>query len=381
MNKKHSDFFFEYYEKCRIPDSFSEVFYTQEEKIWRNSNYQEVKNLSLVNSVMFVPQYINPRVNNDLFNVKKITQFFKGYAILLDEFKSIDEYLKYRFKKNAKSIRKRIKRLELSFPISYHFYFGEISEKDYHFFMDTLKKMIINRFKERNDISQNLLNWEHYQKIFFDLINDKKASLFVIKNEEEPICVSISNHFNGKMFSSVSSYDIDFAKFSMGSIEIYKKLEWCIENSHNTYEFGMGDLSYKREWSNNIYNFEYQIIYPKKSIIAKIKATVEYIKVNLKESVYKLAYVRYKKWKTKRKKSIPFHPSYNVHSFEDIADYKSLSKIDYNLKSHSFLRKSVFDFLYSNMENVINVEVFELSKQEKSYLIIGQSNKQKIIFD
>ncbi len=381
MNKKNSDFFFEYYEKCRIPDSYSEVFYTQEEKVWKNTNYQEIKNLGLVNSVMFIPQYISPRVNKNCFNVKKVTQFFKGYAIFLDEFKSIDDYLRYRFKKNAKSIRKRIKRLELSFPISYHFYFGDISEEDYHFLMDTLKKMVIKRFKERNDISQNLLNWEHYQNIFFDLINNKKASLFVIKNGTEPICISISNHFNGKMFSSVSSYDIDFAKFSLGSIEIYKKLEWCLENNHNTYEFGMGDLSYKREWSNNIYNFEHQIIYPKKSIIAKTKATIEFIKVSIKERIYKLAYVRYKKWKAKRKKSAPFHLSYSVYPGEDIVDYKSLSKIDYNLDSYSFLRKVVFDFLYSNMENVIHVEVYKWPKQEKSYLILGQSNKQKVVFD
>ncbi len=381
MNKKNSDFFFEYYEKCRIPDSFSEVFYTQEKTVYKNTNYQENKNLSHINSVMFVPAYINPRINNSLFKAKKINQFFKGYAIFLDEFNSIDEYLKYRFKKNAKSIRKRIKRLELSFAISYHFYFGEISEEDYHFFMDTLKKMIINRFKERNDVSQNLLNWDHYHKIFFDLINDKKASLFVIKNGKEPICISVSNHFNGKMFSSVSSYDIDFAKFSLGSIEIYKKLEWCLENNHNTYEFGMGDLSYKREWSNNVYNFEHQIIYPKKSIIAKIKANTEFIKVNIKEGIYKIAYVRYKKWKAKRKKNIPIQLSYNMLSGDDIVDYKNLSKVDYNLESHSFLRKVVFDFLYSNMENIGNVDVFELSKLEKSYLIIGQSSKQKIIFD
>ncbi|GAA3641424.1 GNAT family N-acetyltransferase [Flavivirga jejuensis] len=380
MKKNITDFFFEYYEKNTIPDVFSNVYYTQEKKDLINSNYQKKKNSSRINSVMFIPNYIAPQIDRDLFNLKKVTQFFKGYAILLDKFDSIDAYLKYRFKKNAKSILKRLKRLEISFPISYEFHYGAISEKDYNFYMDTLKEMITKRFQQRNDVSQNLLNWNHYHKIFFNLINNSKASLFVIKNNSEPICISLSNHFNGKMFSSVSSYNIDYAKFSLGSIEIYKKLEWCLENNHNTYEFGMGDLSYKREWSNDIYHFNHQIIYPKKSIIAIINANIEFLKVSIKEGIYKLTYVRYKKWKAKRNKTMPFKLNYKLSSVDnDINALKSYKKIDYNTDQYLFLRKIVFDFLYSNIEHINDVVVYEKSKT--SYLIIGSKKNQKVVFD
>ncbi len=380
MTKKNSDFFFEYYEKSNIPDTFSEVLYAQDQKSFVNSNYDVDKNLDVINSIFFVPNYIVPKIDSKLFSIKKVTQFFKGYTILLDGFATVDEYLKFRFKKNAKSILKRVKRLELCFPISYQFFYGNISQTDYDLLMHMLKKMIINRFKQRDDVSQNLLNWDHYHKIFFNLINEKKASLFVIKNDTEPICISISNHYNGKLFSSVSSYDIDYGKFSLGNIEIYKKLEWCIENGHNAYEMGMGDLSYKREWSNNIYNFEHQIIYPKKSFFAIIQANIEYLKVLIKEGIYKIAYVKYKAWKAKRKKTKPFLAKYTTSKFDSESNLENFTVLDINLENYHFLRKPFFDFLYSSMENINTVTVYEVSKPQKTYLIVGKRNRQQVIF-
>ncbi len=380
MNKKNIDFFFEYYEKSNIPDTFSEVLYIQEQKKIANSNYNASKNLENINSIFFIPNYIIPKIDSNLFKVKKVTQFFKGYTVLLDEFTTVDDYLKFRFKKNAKSILKRVKRLELCFPISYHFFYGSISQVDYDFFMNSLKEMIINRFKQRDDISQNLLNWDHYQKIFFSLINEKKASLFVIKNDDEPICISISNHFNGKLFSSVSSYNIDYGKFSLGNIEIYKKLEWCLKNGHNAYEMGMGDLSYKREWSNNIYNFEYQIIYPKKSILGIVRANIEYAKVQMKEGLYKIAYVKYKAWKAKRKKTTPFLAKYSIAKLDNELTLENFSIVDFNIENYHFLRKPLFDFLYLSIENISTVVIYEVSKPEKIYLIVGKTKRQQVVF-
>ncbi len=379
MKKKNSDFFFEHYEKNNIPDIFHKFSYTQENKTLANLNYSEAKNLAIINSVIFIPSYINPTTNTSTFNVKKIYQFFKGYTISLHDFNSIDEYLKYRFKKNSKSILRRLKRLEICFPISYKFYYGDISRTDYDFYMKALKEMLTKRFEQRNDISQSLLNWDHYFQTFFGLINKKQASLFVIKNDSEPICISLSNHVNGKLFSSVSSYNIDYSKFSLGNIEIYKKLEWCFKNNHNTYEFGMGDLNYKREWSNNIYNFEQQIIYPKKSFIAFVKANIEFIKAQIKEGIYKLAYVKYKRWKAKRKKIKPSKLNFEIVSIDESVVIDNFIEIDYSTDSYQFLKKAVNDFLYSNSEYIKNVIVREESKLKKTYFIEGKKNRQKVI--
>ncbi|MFH6769230.1 GNAT family N-acetyltransferase [Gaetbulibacter aquiaggeris] len=380
MNKKNNDFFFEHYEKNAVPSIFKEIFYIQEKNNFVNHNYNLEENLSVLNSVMFVPSYTIPKVDETIFNTKKVKHFFKGYAIELEDFNSVDDYLKFRFRKNSKSILKKVKRLEHCFHISYHFYFGKISKKDYNFFMSQLKEMIAKRFQQRGDVSQNLLNWEHYHKIFFNLINDKKASLFVIKNNDEPICISISNHFNGKMFSSVSSYNIDYGKFSLGNTEIYKKLEWCLKNNHNTYEMGMGDLSYKQEWSSNIYNFEHQIVYPKKSYFISLMAHLEFIKIYLKEAVYKLAYVRYKNFKSRFKKVNCFDEDYKIIE-NTTEDFKNVSKIDYNARENQYLRKAIFDFLYSNIEQEKDITVNQISKLEKTFIINGKFNSQTIQFN
>ncbi len=382
MKKEHIDYFFELYEKGVVPKIFSKVNSLENQESYVNPDYDEnlVKNEDKIYSVFFIPDYLTPTFDTDRFSSKIINQFFKGYAIFLDGFSSADAYIKHRFRSNAKGIRRRIKRLESCFQISYKTFYGEIDENEYNSLMNSLHQMLIRRFEQRNDVSQTLTQWDRYKKMYFSLINEKKASLFVAYEKEIPIIVSLNHHFQGRLFSSISSYDIDYGKFSLGSVEIYKKLDWCIANDHKSYEMGMGDLSYKREWCNHIYNFKHQIIYPKKSFLAGIKANLEFIKASLKEFIFKIAYVRYKNFKAKRKKSNNLQPQFQIFPLEETQNDLEYETIDYNTKSYSFLRNVVFDFLYSSIENVKDVKVFEVSKEEKSYLIVGKSKMQKVVF-
>ncbi|WP_271784561.1 GNAT family N-acetyltransferase [Aquimarina algiphila] len=384
MKKEHIDYFFELFEKNSIPKIFSKIESFGSDESLVNSNYDKniVENSDRIYSVFFIPDYLKPVFNHQVFNAKKINQFFKGYAIFLDGFISADAYIKHRFRSNAKGIRRRIKRLESCFQISYKTYFGSIEKEEYDVLMDCLHEMLVKRFEQRNDVSQSLLRWDHYVKMYYSLINEKKASLFVVMNGDTPIVVSLNHHFNERLFSSISSYDIDYGKFSLGSVEIYKKLDWCIANNHKSYEMGMGDLSYKREWCNHIYNFEHQIIYPKKSISAYLGAMIEYTKASFKEFVFKVAYVRYKKFKAKRKKGVSHELSYTASVIEEIQnDLPYNTVIDYNAQEFLFLRKLVFDFLYTSIENVSNVKVLEISKEQKTFLIIGNKKMQRITFN
>ncbi len=382
MKKEYIDYFFELFEKNSIPKVFSKIDSFGSEESVMNSDYDKnsIENSDKIYSVFFIPDYLKPILNHQIFNTKKINQFFKGYAIFLDDFISADAYIKYRFRSNAKGIRRRVKRLESCFQISYKTYFGAIEKEEYDFLMDCLHKMLVRRFEQRNDVSQSLMRWDHYVKMYYSLINEKKASLFVVKSDNVPIVVSLNHHFNERLFSSISSYDIDYSKFSLGSVEIYKKLDWCIANSYKSYEMGMGDLSYKREWCNHIYNFEHQIIYPKNSISTYIGAMIEYTKASFKEFVFKVAYVRYKKFKARRKKGgISLEMSYTTSAIEDInSDIQYSTVIDYNRQEYLFLRKFVFDFLYTSIENISNVKVLEVSKNQAIYLIVGSKKMQQI---
>jgi hypothetical protein len=385
MKKVKIDYFFEVFEKGLIPKIYPKISYSKIEEQLINPDYDKklVNNPDTVYSVFFVVDYLKPEVDKRIFNLRKVNQFFKGYAIFLDDFASADAYIKYRFRSNAKGIRRRVKRLESCFQISYKTYYGAIEEEEYNLLMDCLEKMLIRRFKQRNDVSQSLIRWDHYKSIYFSLINQKKASLFVVYDNNNPIVISLNHHFHGQLFSAISSYDIDYRKFSLGSVEIYKKLDWCIANNHKSYEMGMGDLTYKREWCNHIYNFEHQIIYPKKSISAAISAAIEYLKVSFKEFVFKIAYVRYKKYKAKRKKStvVLQEPEYQALPIIEAQYEKQYPIIDYNSAEYNFLRKIVFDFLYTSIEKVSDVRVLKVLKEENTYLIIGKSKMQKIVFE
>ncbi len=331
-------------------------------------------------SVFFIPDYLEPSLDDTNFTVKKVDQFFKGYAIFLDGFSNADAYIKHRFRSNAKGIRRRIKRLETCFDITYKTYYGSIEKDTYDAYMDSLEKMLIRRFEQRNDVSQSLLRWDYYKKLYFTLIKEKKASMFVAFDGDQPIIVSLNHHFQDRLFSAISSYDIDYSKFSLGSVEIYKKVDWLIANDHKSYEMGMGDLSYKREWCNHIYNFEHQVIYPKRSLLGIINGNIEYTKVLFKEFVFKIAYVRYKNYKAKRKQSLGItSETYEVSKIEDLNYDENFPEIDYNLDQYKSIRSKVFDFLYTSIDKVSDVRVVVLSEQEKSFLILGSSKMQKIV--
>ncbi|MBQ4802019.1 GNAT family N-acetyltransferase [Aquimarina sp. MMG015] len=381
MKKENIDYFFQLFEKCSIPKIFSGIRSGKGEESLANPDFDItlIEKPNSIHSVFFVPDYLKPDLDTKNLIVKKVGQFFKGYAIFLDDFASADAYIKHRFRSNAKGIRRRIKRLETCFDIEYKTYYGAIEKEDYDLFMDCLEKMLIRRFEQRNDVSQTLLRWDYYKKMYFSLINEKKASLFVAFDNNQPIIVSLNHHFQNRLFSAISSYDIDYSKFSLGSVEIYKKLDWLIENDHKSYEMGMGDLSYKREWCNHIYNFEHQIIYPKRSIVGFIKGNIEYTKVKIKEFVFKVAYVKYKEYKARKKKNpAVLAREYQIAPIEDVNYNKELIVVDYNTQEYSWLRRMVFDFLYTSIDNVKNVKVLRLSEKENSFLIVGQSKMQKV---
>ncbi len=384
MKKINIDYFFELFEKNSIPHIFPKINLNGGEYL-ENPNYNigSAENKDSIFSVFFIPDYLKPELSTDKVVVRKVEQFFKGYAIFLEDFVNADAYVKHRFRSNAKAIRRRVKRLETCFDISYKTFYGEIKKEEYSFLMDCLHKMLVKRFEERNDTSQSLLRWDHYVKMYFDLINEKRASLFVIYDKDKPIVVSLNHHFKERLFSAISSYDIDFRKFSLGSIEIYKKLDWCILNEHKSYEMGMGDLSYKREWCNHIYNFEHHVIYPKGSFLGFTKGTIEYLKVSLKEFVFKKTYVRYKKYKARKKQNLGNTKTDISLTALPIAALEEYSEnypvIDYNDSKYNFLRKMVYDFLYMAIENVSKVKVVKVPKEENTFLILGSSKMQKII--
>ena len=387
MLKETINFFDEIFEiENGLPSIYSDIFFAKDNKSLylgevNKAMYKDTSINKLYN-VEFVPDYMVPKLANpDLFTVKKVSHV-RGYAAYLADFSDVDSYLKNQFKSNAKTIKRYVNRLESCFNINYKLYYGRIDRQEYEFVMNALEKMKEKRFDQREDQDQSLSYWDHTYKIAFDLINNKRASLFVIYDEQKPIEISLNYHFNGILYSSNSSYDIDYSKFGLGHVEIYKQIEWCIANNHSVFEMGRGDLEYKRRWSNLIYNYEYHLIYQKKYLGAKLYSGILEnllkLKAFLKSKNVPIYWQRIKSaTKIKQKSHKEFEHKFNIEIITDGAFRHKNMPIDRQSESISFLKKLLYDFAYSNIEHISGIEVFEIEKN-RSYLIKGQTQIQKI---
>ncbi|MFY0714743.1 GNAT family N-acetyltransferase [Seonamhaeicola sp. NFXS20] len=337
-------------------------------------------NFDIPCNVALFPSYLTPKfhVENGLKTIiipqKKIT----GYSILINEnTNDIDSFLKSTYKKSFRSnILRFVNRFENCFEVNYKMFFGEISKEDYNFLMEKLHTMLSKRFNQRNDTNKVLLNWDNYLKTTYDLINTKKASLFVIYNKQQPVHICINHHYNKILFVSVPSFDLDYFKFALGNISLYKLLEWCINNNYTVMDMAYGYLEYKRRWSNNIYSYNHHIIYNESKIGNKISAKIEVKKLELKnflkdknvDDILKKVKKLLKKNNSKPQSS---------YSFESITNFTPLNNSPLSDSELQYLKRPINDYLFNNKEHQKKLKVYEIIK-DKEYMLLGERNIQKL---
>ncbi|UII76136.1 GNAT family N-acetyltransferase [Flagellimonas sp. HMM57] len=381
--------------KIQRIELFSEVFdnntmpsviegiscFGQKEILNTNVNKQGEMGSEKVYSMRLVPNYMALKLHLDqTFKVKKILQENWGYSILLKDFSSVDQYINEQFKANFRKLVKRyVTRLESSFEINYRFIHGNIARQEYHSIMEALKGMIIRRFGQKGENSNDLYKWPELMSKTFDQINTGKASLFIIYHEELPIEISLNYHFGTILFSAVSSYNIDYAKFGLGHVEIYKQLEWCISNGYVCFEMGVGGMDYKRRWSNNIYQFEHHVIYGKNSIEERLLGNIETMRISLKEYLKskKLNLISFKIKSLALLASKSKNTKYRITYLDDAIPKTGFTIIDsQNVKNNS-LKKHIYDFLYLNRERLKEVEILEIEKG-KYYIVKGINKSMEL---
>lgn len=164
---------------------------------------KEVNNSnSKIHYVNQIPPYINI-VPVETYKSFKF-DFYNGYLIDIKDFESLDAYMVQQFGSKSRSkIRTYIKRLETCFNISYKMYFGNIDKNDYEALFDVLEIMIERRFLERGDIHEAANDWLFYKEIFYQLIRDKKASMFVIYDNDKPIDINLSYHYDNILINYI----------------------------------------------------------------------------------------------------------------------------------------------------------------------------------
>lgn len=378
---KKTNFYTNLFEKNSIPNIYNLEMSGINTMIPSEIKEQLFDDKTCVFHFDFFPNYLDFKIEKlSSYNLIKIEQKL-GFAINLKGHISAADYLKTQCStQHKKNITRAVNRLESSFNIKYITFYGSIEYSQYILAMNSLRQMIKKRFQVREGENKILKNWQHYLETTYRLINEKKASLFVIYNNDKPIEVSINYHYDAIMYSAISSFDLDYGKFSLGNIEIFKQLEWCLSNNITFFDMGYGDLEYKRKWSNQIYKFESHIISQKLKLLALIYSkylTLKYklidylISKNINNKFYTFIN-KLRKPKTNNTRQYKFE----IEVIEKLS-FNNITEVNINTNNYAFLRRPIYDFVYKYKEHVSSLKIYNISNTN-SFIVLGKNNNIKI---
>jgi hypothetical protein len=376
----HENFHETIAKKHKVNDCYKKLcFSNNNTNIYNSKNNNLTANNGVLNVSLF-PSFIKPVFYNNTEVFKIPQEKITGYAVLIKNHTDLDTLFKTAYKKSFRAnILRYVNRFESCFNANYKLFYGEITKEEYTFLMNTLHRMLTTRFDQRNDSNKVINNWSTYIDTTYYMIKEKKASLFVIYNNTTPVQICINHHFNNILFVSVPSYDIDYARFALGNISIYKLLEWSIANNYKMLDMGYGDLEYKRRWSTLIYHFEHHIFYKNiwsQTLMAKIEKTKiqfkNYLKSkNIDETLKNLKNKIFKSKNNFKEATFTVEPiSLSESNYKQVA-----FQIDNRV--NNVLKKPVFDYLYKYKEHIDHIKVFEI-QPSRIYIISGNNIAEKI---
>jgi CelD/BcsL family acetyltransferase involved in cellulose biosynthesis len=214
------------------------------------------------------------------------TKQYPGFLVNLNPFTSIDAYLNAVFNRKSRyKIRSYKKTLEESFSISYKMFYGTISKKDYDTLFEYFRLLLERRFTEKQVSNNNLeaSEWAFYSEVVYAMVLEKRASIFVVYDEQKPIGIMLNFMADATMFVAITVFDVSYSKYNVGTVNILKLMEWAIENKIEKVDFSKGYYDYKKRWGSIPYDFEYHIVYDRKSVQARTVAFSVYYFFQLKQ--------------------------------------------------------------------------------------------------
>ncbi|MFK7780102.1 MAG: GNAT family N-acetyltransferase, partial [Candidatus Gracilibacteria bacterium] len=331
-----------------------------------------------------VPAFFNVKTDNLQKGLKslKIKQY-PGFLINLEKYKDINHYLTTTFSKSSlQKFRRYNKRLETCFSITYKMYYGDIKREEYDFIFKSFNALLTKRFNDKQITNNNLdpKEWDFYYDVVYPLILEKKASLFVIYNNDQPIALRLNYYSEAVIFDAITVFDIDYNKFHIGKISIMKILEWAFENKYKTFDFSKGYFDYKERWSDSKYNFEYHLYYDAKSIrsvliansIARFFKTKQYLReLEVNKKLHKLTYFTRKK--TTKNAIINEISESEINIKNDM-----LTEISLN-NDLSYLKKSIFDFLFTTSEHLNSLKIYQVKHDHQKLFLLKSEKKSKLL--
>ncbi|MFV0540099.1 MAG: GNAT family N-acetyltransferase [Aestuariibaculum sp.] len=334
-----------------------------------------------------IPEYFNVNPKNErLLKINKVKQY-QGFLINLKQYDNFTDYSNKMFSKSRnKKLQYYNNRLEMCFNISQKMLMGYVDQQEYDYIFNCFHKLLIRRFNDKETINNNLESkeWVFYQEVVCQLILENKAGLHIIYNNNTPISITLLYFSDTIVFDAIPTFDIDYAKFNLGKISIKKVLEWCFENNYETFDFSKGYFTYKEEWSDLKYYFEYHVLYNPKSLISTTTANAitRYFKLKqflrdkkLNEKLHKVNFI----FNNKSKKIKP-NKMLNTVKVDDFCITKnSMTEINLFEDQNTFLRKYIFDFLFLEKEHVDNIKVYNYKSGDSSRYLVKTDKKSIVL--
>lgn len=332
-------------------------------------------------SIKNIPEYMEVRFHEQQGYALRTYRTVSSYAIDMKDYANADSYmLQHLGKKVRGNILRSVRRLEKCFDINYTVYHGSISQEEYNALVNRLREMIIVRFKERKQQSNTLKSWDKITSGLFELINDRKASIFVISHDKIPICISVGYDMGKLFFYYITSYDTDYSKFSLGHVMLYKQLEWCFNKGFRYFEMGWGDLEYKRRWSNYQYRLLNHEYYPENSFSGKIYAFIEVCKSRFfAYLIFKKVNVPFRKFKQMVRTLSEKKEAVYITSAEDRERGRCMETgmpIDPASQHYKFLKPFLNEFLYATEEKYAATGIYRLNA--RTFVLQGSKFYQKV---
>ncbi|UII76134.1 GNAT family N-acetyltransferase [Flagellimonas sp. HMM57] len=386
------DFLLHFLEKRSTAAFFPDIYNTLlNRKIYNRptsyTNFFEKK----IHTVFDVPGYLLGNLHSESTGITaKRVDMYKGYLINLKDYTDIDDYLQNRFtSKRRAQFRGYQKRLELSFSTDFKIFYGDIDKTTYDFLFKEFRQMLEKRSIQKRIINDELEHWHIYQSIAYKLILDKQAYLSVLYDGKKPISICLNLIYDTVVYGCIKTHDIDYAKFSVGFIDLIKQLEWCFDNHFEIFDFLKGDYDYKAKWVDGEYFFQKYIVYDEKSIIIKWVALGIIKKYEL---LYRFArwvkhfnihtqYRSYRASKYYRKTKSYDQRRLAIARINRVPE-KVTAQVDMGNIEHAFLKKPLNDFLYSNkchsstvsvLKDEINSNIFYIHNSKEAIKIVVAS--------
>ncbi|MEC3908029.1 GNAT family N-acetyltransferase [Tamlana sp. 2201CG12-4] len=341
-----------------------------------------------------IPDYFKLSISpsNNIKTVKLNTvKNLNGHMINLESFKNFTEYLTRKVSTKRRSNLNRYKnRLETCFNIKYVSYYGEMDKSEYDRLFSFLRKFLERRFHEKKEKNYELQYLPEFHTLCYNMIMHKKANLFVIYNNDTPISIRINMFTNHLAYYIISGYDIDYSKFHIGAIDMYKNIEWCFNNSFKIYDLLKGYDYYKKKWTTDTYLNYLHIVYDSSSIYNHFKAVTLILKESAKYRF--LEKIVPKNFQNTYKKLKKFIYRY-TNTIEPITEAKVAIKNNVPIENrgteinfqkdnnYQFLKRHVYNFLFLNKENLDSISVYSIVSQPSHFVIQGKLNNQLLIID